>query len=216
MKMMMNIPRPKIKKTRYWIDNEYIERGYMRTFVGSVTLVYDVLARHANARTQTCFPSIKTISKEAGLGSRRIVIEAIRTLERYAIIAVVRRPHRANEYLLRDCRTWIPLEGFTKDTTPVQKENQYGSETATLSHKSESEKEIMDGILEKLNPMIRSHLLSDFEIRRTILALKKIEQEGVDLGTLNIGQLCYYLEKKGVLPIKRHSWINYDHGFKKP
>jgi hypothetical protein len=215
MKMTMNIPRPKIKKTRYWIDNEYIERGYMSAFAGSVTLVYDVLSRHANARTQTCFPSIKTISKEAGLGSRRIVIEAIRTLERYAIIAVVRRPHRANEYLLRDCRTWIPLEGFTKDTTPVQKENQDGSESDTPSHKSESEKEIMDSILEKLNPMIRSHLLSDFDNRRTILALKNIEADGVDLGTLTLGQLCYYLEKKGVLPIKRHSWVNYDHGFKK-
>lgn len=225
--MTMSIPRPKIKKTRYWIDNEFIEQAYMAKLHASVTKVYAVLARHANARTQTCFPSLATIGKEAGITGRSTIIEAIRTLERYAIIDVIRSPHKSNRYLLRDCRTWLPIiEQSDKMTTSeppgqydsttkiVQPDNQSGHLTATPSHKSESEKEIMDGILEKLNPRVRSLVLSDFENRRTILALRTIEKERVDLGSLDIGKLCYYLEKKGIHPIKRHSWINYDHGFK--
>jgi hypothetical protein len=58
--------------------------------------------------------------------------------------------------------------------------------------------------------------LSDFENRRTILALQQIEREGVDLGTLDTSLLCYHLAKHGVNPLKRHSWINYDDAFKQP
>ena len=193
----------------------------------SVTKVYAVLARHANTRTQVCFPSLATIGEESGITSRSTIIEAIRTLERYALIDVVREPHKSNHYLLRDCRTWLPISQSDKMTTlevprqsnemtrVVQSADQGSHLTATLSHKSESEKEIMDSILEKLDPSVRGLILSDFEKRRTILALKEIEKEGVHLGSLDMGKLCYYLEKHGVHPIRRHSWINYDDGFKK-
>jgi hypothetical protein len=224
----MSIPRPRIKKTRYWIDNEFIEQEYMAKLHASVTKVYAVLARHANARTQVCFPSLATIGEESGITSRSTIIEAIRTLERYAIIDVIRAPHKSNRYLLRDCRTWLPIvqqsdkmttseapKGFNEMTGVVQPDDHGSHLTATLSHKSESEKEIMDGILEKLDPSVRSLVLSDFEKRRTILALKEIEKEGVHLAGLDMGKLCYYLEKKDVHPIRRHSWINYDDGFKK-
>jgi hypothetical protein len=223
----MSIPRPRIKKTRYWIDNEFIEQEYMAKLHASVTKVYAVLARHANARTQTCFPSLGTIGRESGITSRSTVIEAIRTLERYALIDVIRARHKSNRYLLRDCRTWLPISESAKMTTSeapkqydemtnlVQSDDQGSHLTATLSHKSESEKEIMDGILEKLDPSVRSLILSDFENRRTILALKEIEKEGVNLSALDMGRLCYYLEKHGIHPIRRHSWINYDNGFKK-
>lgn len=225
--MTMSIPRPRIKKTRYWIDNEFIEQEYMAKLHASVTKVYAVLARHANARTQVCFPSLATIGKESGITSRSTVIGAIRTLERYAIIDVIRSPHKSNRYFLRDCRTWLPISQSGKMTTThapgqsnemtgvVQPDDQSSHLTATLSHKSESEKEIMDGILEKLDPSVRGLILSDFENRRTILALKEMQKEGVNLGALDMGKLCYYLEKKDVHPIKRHSWINYDDGFKK-
>jgi hypothetical protein len=212
----MSIPRPRIKKTRYWIDNEFIEQEYMAKLHASVTKVYAVLARHANARTQVCFPSLATIGEESGITSRSTIIEAIRTLEQYAIVDVIRSPHKSNHYLLRDCRTWLPVANQSDEMTRVVQSADQGSHlTATLNHKSESEKEIMDSILEKLDPSVRSLVLSDFENRRTILALKEIEKEGVHLSTLDIGKLCYYLDKKDVHPIKRHSWINYDDGFKK-
>jgi hypothetical protein len=181
----------------------------------SVTKVYAVLARHANARTQACFPSLATIGEESGITSRSTIIEAIRTLERYALIDVIRSPHKSNHYLLRDCRTWLPISQSDEMTRVVQSADQGSHLTATLSHKSESENEIMDSILEKLDPSVRSLVLSDFENRRTILALKEIEKEGVNLAGLDIGKLCYYLDKHGVHPIRRHSWINYDDGFKK-
>ena len=223
----MSIPRPRNKPTRYWIDNEFIEKSYLAKLHASASKVYAVLARHANARTQECYPSLATISKKSGIASRSTVIAAIRTLERYAIIDVIRSPHKANHYLLRDCRTWLSITDQSDEmTTPpdtgrsdkktaiVQPENQGSHLTATPSHKFESEKEIIDEFLGKLNGMTRASVLSDFDMRRTIPALKKIEQEGVNLGTLDMGKLCYHLAKHGVYPLKRHSWINYDNVLK--
>lgn len=224
----MSIPRPRNKPTRYWIDNEFIEKQYLAKFHASVSKVYAVLVRHANSRTQECYPSLATIAKKSGIVSRSTIISAIRTLERYAIIDVIRSPHKPNHYLLRDCRTWLPIidqsdemttpqspEQYDKRTNTVQSHDQASHLTATPSHKSESEKEIMDGVLGKLNGMTRAAVLSDFENRRTILALKKIEQEGIDLGTLDVSALCYHLAKHGVNPLKRHPWINYDNVFKR-
>jgi hypothetical protein len=229
----MAIPRPRNKPTRYWIDNEFIEQAYLAKLHPSVSKVYDVLARHANARTQVCYPSLALISKKSGIVSRSTVIDAVRTLERYALIDVIRSPHKVNHYLLRDCRTWLPvitdqIDQSNKMTTP-QPPEQYGERTdavqptdqgshlaATPIHKSKSEKEIMDNVLQKLRAPVRVLVLSDFENRRTILALQQIEREGVDLGTLDTGQLCYHLAKHGVNPLRRHSWINYDNAFKQP
>ena len=177
MKITMPISRPKLKKTRYWIDKEYITRGYMRTFPSSVTLVYDVLAMHANSKTQTAYPSMATVAKETGL-SKNTIIRAIKIIERQGVIDVQRSMHRVNCYRLRDCQRWLPIEGFTGDTAPSrqfnedttlpQLLNQSGAVVGTPSHSPESKIEIMDEILEKLNPATRSWLLNDFEISSTI------------------------------------------------
>ena len=224
----MSIPRPRKKPTRYWIDNEFIEQEYLAKLHASVSKVYAVLARHANARTQVCYPSLATIAKESGVVSRSTVIDAVRTLERYALIDVIRSPHKSNHYLLRDCRTWLPIADQSDEmTTPeetgrsdrktaiVQSDDRGGHLTATPIQKSESEKEIIDKFLKKLNGMTRNSVLSDFNVRDTIAALQKIEQGGVDLGTLDVGKLCYHLAKRGVRPLKRHSWIKYEDAFKK-
>ena len=226
--MTMSIPRPRIKKTRYWIDNEFIEQEYMAKLHASVTKVYAVLARHANARTQECYPSLATISRKSGIVSRSTVISAIRMLECYALIDVIRTPHKPNHYLLRDCRTWLPITDqsdemttppptgrFNEKTAIVQSDNQGGHLIATPIQKSESEKDIIDEFLGKLNGMTRSAVLNDFNVRDAIAALRKIEQGGTDLSTLDVGKLCYHLAKHGVQPLRRHSWIKYDDAFKK-
>lgn len=221
MKMKMTMQRPKIKPNRFYIDNEYITHWYMRTFEMSVSLVYNVLARHANSKTQIAYPSIAKIMEGSGIASRRTVISAIKTLERYKLIDVIRSTHRVNRYTLRDCRTWLPIEGFPQDTTPAEelpKEttlphpgNHSGVLSATPSQLTDLKKEIKDNILEKLAPGVRSVLLNNYNIGRTILALKKIEEEGVNLSSLTLQQVSYHLAKKRVQPLRKIPWMNYDH-----
>lgn len=219
--MKMTMQRPRIKPNRYYNDVEYISHGYMRTFEASVTLVYDVLSRHANSKTQIAYPSITTIMKETGYTNRSTIIKATNILEQYKIVDIKRSPHRVNRYLLRDCRQWIPIEGFAQQTTPAEElskettlphsENQDSAVNATPSQRTNSKIEIKGNILDKLNPGVRSALLNYFDIGRTILALKKIEEEGVDLSNLTLQQVSHHLTKKRIQPIKKIPWMNYDH-----
>ena len=59
--------RPSKEQTRLVIDNEYLEKGFMAIFPKTVSLVYSVLAKYANYRSQRCFPSIATIMKDSGI-----------------------------------------------------------------------------------------------------------------------------------------------------
>lgn len=76
------------QKDWFWLDNEYLN-GYARHLGASCTVVYLSLCRHAHNETQTCFPSMKLIAEENGI-STRTVIRAIKTLEEWGIINVIR------------------------------------------------------------------------------------------------------------------------------
>ena len=95
------------KKTRLFLDNEYIEEGYIKVLPPSTTKVLMVLARHANQKTQVCYPSIKTIQEKAGI-SRSSAQQAVVILEGCHIISVLRRGggNRPNEYLLQSSSVW--------------------------------------------------------------------------------------------------------------
>lgn len=115
---MSNLPirRPN-KKTRFFIDNEYLEKGYAKKFSTATFAVYAVLARHANARAQTCFPSIPTIMQKGGIGNRNTVVAALKQLEEYNIIAVDHSKGRqSNFYTLLDVQHWRALNSITSDT----------------------------------------------------------------------------------------------------
>lgn len=99
--------RPRRKKTRLVIDNEYIDDGHMAALPNSVTLVYCVLAKYAHVDRQTCFPSIATIMKKTGIGSDRTVYAAIRKLEARFIIEISRsRGRSSNRYKLLNTTLW--------------------------------------------------------------------------------------------------------------
>lgn len=99
--------RPSKKNTRLFIDNEYFEKGYARMFPRSVLAVYCVLAKYANYKTQTCFPSIDTIMEESGIKRRNTVINALRILETHDIIRVKHsKGWYSNQYVLLDAGCW--------------------------------------------------------------------------------------------------------------
>ncbi len=111
--------RVKDKNSKLYIDNEYIELGYISHFSKNTTPVYLVLAKYANYETQTCFPSVKTIMEKAGISNRNEVFKAIKTLEKYRIIYIKHSTGKyPNVYKLLSHTVWIPINpnGSNNDT----------------------------------------------------------------------------------------------------
>lgn len=102
------------KATRLFIDNEYFAKGYAAFFPSSTTVVYLVLSKYANQRSQTCFPSIGRIGREIGTTSHNTVINALKILEGYNLIAVSRAVGRgSNLYKLVDVPAWVPVKAIS-------------------------------------------------------------------------------------------------------
>ncbi len=138
--------RPRNKKTRLWIDNEYFSEHYGEALPLSALAVYAVLAKYANARTQSCFPSIATIMKESGIKSAKTVFASLKQLEQYRLIEISRSKGRSsNRYALLDSSIWLKpnyvnisgQQGKNLRVNPVINDPQ--------SHRTEiREKEIME------------------------------------------------------------------------
>jgi DNA-binding MarR family transcriptional regulator len=73
-------------KEWFWLDNQYLN-GYAKHLGSLCTVVYISLCRHADNKTQTCFPSMETIAEENGI-SEKSVSRAIKTLEKWSIIDI--------------------------------------------------------------------------------------------------------------------------------
>lgn len=109
--------RPSKAQTRLVIDNEYLERGYMAIFPKTVSLVYSVLAKYANYRTQRCFPAIATIMKDSGIKRRNTVIDAIKILEGHNLIFIQHsKGWTPNEYALLRASVWKEPNRIAVDT----------------------------------------------------------------------------------------------------
>ena len=225
--------RPRDKKTRLWIDNEYFEKRYAATFPQSVSLVYAVLAKYANARTQSCWPSAQRIMSEAGVASRETLFSAIKTLEAHSIIAVRRSKGRyPNIYTLLDCRAWLPPNSAGKRTVqteanstviePQQYRNDPSNSTknSTPIHKMKSEKEIMEdfsfekeenalegNVLSTLDPMKRNTIIEFFDNVEAEGALKKLTESGNILANLQLKEIVDYLRQSGVTETKPIRWL---------
>jgi hypothetical protein len=116
--------RRREKKTRFYIDNEYLDKGYAKAFSTSISMVYAVLARHANARNQTCFPSIETIMRKGGIGNRNTVVAAIKKLEEYNFIVVDHsKGRRSNLYVLLDSQHWKSINDINFDMVAKEQDD---------------------------------------------------------------------------------------------
>lgn len=82
----------------YWISRAFL-LSYGRTIKSSGIAVYNVLASFANSKTQSCFPTHRTIAKIAGT-SKRTVSEKIRLLEKLKLIRRERQEGQSIYHLL--------------------------------------------------------------------------------------------------------------------
>ena len=84
------ILREKKKPTRFFVDNEYVDNGYLATFPPTVTLVYMALLKHCNTSSQTAYPGLKRLQKLTGIRNRNSIITCIQMLEDFNILTIVR------------------------------------------------------------------------------------------------------------------------------
>jgi hypothetical protein len=73
-------------KEWFWLDNEYLN-GYAKYLGATCTVVYISLCRHADNKTQTCFPSMETMATENGINAKS-VSRSIKKLVEWNIINV--------------------------------------------------------------------------------------------------------------------------------
>lgn len=106
--------RDRLKGSRFYTDNEFVLNGYM-AFLGRLALLYYCLLEHANAETQTCYPSYETLIIETGIKNRNTLAAAINVLEYLGIIGIERGSMElANDYYILPHSQWKPLNDATR------------------------------------------------------------------------------------------------------
>ncbi|MDO8530326.1 MAG: helix-turn-helix domain-containing protein [bacterium] len=146
------------KRGRFYLDNEIIERDYLK-ILDKTLLVYMVLAKRANAKNQGCFLTYETIMKEAGITNRNTMSNSLKVLVAFNMIIIKHvRGTLCNFYYLIDNTKWKPANSIKIDTIisvskyakkPYQKEENNSVKNDTLNQRRNSTYKI--GINNKLN-----------------------------------------------------------------
>ncbi len=90
---------------RYFIDNVFFRANWARVVGPYGIAVYSVLALHANADTQTCWPSYQTIADLSGMTRVQAINIAIE-LEQRHIIEIERHKGKSNTFRLLHHDEW--------------------------------------------------------------------------------------------------------------
>ena len=99
----------------YWIDKGILS-NYASELKSSGLAVYNVLAYYANSKSQSCFPTQKTMAELIGL-SRRTVSRKIRLLKDKRLIAIERMNGRFKYFLLFPKESKVHRGCDKKDTS---------------------------------------------------------------------------------------------------
>ena len=108
----------------YWVSKHVLNQ-YGRILRSSGIGVYSVLASYANSKSQTCFPTQKTIADRIGL-SRKTVNRKVRLLKHLKLVTVRKIKGRCIYFLLKpDAPNGIQARDKrdTKDETPGNTNN---------------------------------------------------------------------------------------------
>jgi len=183
--------RPSKAQTRLVIDNEYLEKNYMAIFPKTVSLVYLVLAKYANYKTQRCFPSITTLMKESGIKRRNTAIDALKILEAHNLVFIWRSKGRlSNEYTLLRTSVWKVPNRITVDTI-IKRKNIPQSVSENISQQYQ-EKALNSNASDTLSHLSKS----DNEVNQNKNLIAEGKRKQLSHGTLII--LSAYYEKADI------------------
>jgi len=102
----------------YWI-NRTILKNFGKELKSTGIAVYNVLASFADSKTQSCFPSQRTIADLIQV-SRKTVIKNIRILEKLGLISIEKK-NRSFSYLLLKPDVKKGMQGCEDRTVPEVK-----------------------------------------------------------------------------------------------
>jgi DNA-binding HxlR family transcriptional regulator len=130
------------KKTRFYVDNEILE-NYAHILKPFGIAIYCVLARHANNKTQSCFPSYEKIMKSSGIGRRNTVTKNLKLLEKLGLIVIkTSNGYTSNHYWLLNVKSNTQISSsYAIKQYPERTHNSIERDTVNLS--IESTKEII-------------------------------------------------------------------------
>jgi hypothetical protein len=144
--------RPPQKKTRFWIDNEILEVYGSRLKASGIAL-YCALARHANSKTQLCFPAYPRLMELSGIGKRNTISKYLKIIEDLGLVLIVRNKKRQPNkyYMLSVGKDGIQIATTKKEHVDTQKDIlQYpnikvdSAEKGTLNKITKLNKEVED------------------------------------------------------------------------
>lgn len=109
--------RGKRKATRFFVENEFVDEGYMKKLPKLCTLVYCAILKHGNTKTQVAWPSLTTIQDLTGEKNRNYVANAVRLLVECGILGVVQAKSgfkTLNLYYFKSISFWKSIGHVTK------------------------------------------------------------------------------------------------------
>jgi len=114
------------EKDWFWLDNEYLN-GYARLLGIYASSVYLSLCRHADNRTQRCFPSMRLIAEELGI-SAKTVERATKVLGEWGIVIIAKSRGKDgrqanNVYTLTNKKAWKIKPVLPTDSEPTDCES---------------------------------------------------------------------------------------------
>jgi hypothetical protein len=128
---------------RYSVDNSFMRGGWAGKLGPYAIAVYDCLCLHADAHSQSSWPSYNTISRLTGM-SRRQAIRIVPVLEKYRLIAIEQEYDPAtnrmrNIYRLLDQSVWLPPDAFDDEEvgdsqSPVTHSHQIDDSQSPVTH----------------------------------------------------------------------------------
>jgi len=158
----------------YWINKEIIT-VYGKHLKSSGIAVYNVLASYANQKTQTCFPSQRSIAELLGL-SRLTINRKIKQLKQLGLLDIIKLKSHCSYFLLKPDVSDPLQPGDCGDTRGVSTENMNNNNRTRINNNNIDRKNNFSkdfSFLKGFEPKTREELLA-LDMAKAVNDLKSL------------------------------------------
>lgn len=195
-------------KEWFWLDNQYLN-GYAKHLGSICTVVYISLCRHADNKTQTCYPSMELIAEENGMG-RNAVSRAIKLLKDWRIIEVKSsidkktKKRKNNIYTLLSKSEWKEKPCTPKEHGNDEAMHSKNEKPCTPDDKSHAPEECNNNTHNNNTQLTKAAVAAGEEISEVIELFKHLNDEytGWYKNTTQRKATAYLIEKYGIEKVR--------------